>query len=104
MTALEAHLDAGGPRPDLPLDLRGTAFQVRVWRFLLTVPEGEVLSYGELAERSRVASREDVPTLCQGNPDVLKLRQHQQIRPEIHPVEADGVDHFGQGFLQTGLE
>ena len=51
MTALAAHLDAGGPRPDLPLDLRGTAFQVRVWRFLLTVPEGAVLSYGELADR-----------------------------------------------------
>ena len=51
MAALAAHLDAGGPRPDLPLDLRGTAFQVRVWRFLLTVPEGEVLSYGELADR-----------------------------------------------------
>jgi len=49
MTALDAHLSAGGPRPDLPLDLRGTAFQIRVWRFLLGVKPGDVVSYCELA-------------------------------------------------------
>jgi AraC family transcriptional regulator, regulatory protein of adaptative response / methylated-DNA-[protein]-cysteine methyltransferase len=47
--AFEAHIDGSSPRPDLPLDLRGTAFQIRVWRFLLQVPEGDVISYGELA-------------------------------------------------------
>jgi O-6-methylguanine DNA methyltransferase len=47
--AFEAHIDGTAPRPDLPLDLRGTAFQIRVWRFLLQVPEGDVISYGELA-------------------------------------------------------
>ena len=36
---------------DLPLDLRGTAFQRRVWRALLGVPYGETLTYGELASR-----------------------------------------------------
>jgi AraC family transcriptional regulator of adaptative response/methylated-DNA-[protein]-cysteine methyltransferase len=46
--AFDAHL-SGAERPDLPLDLRGTAFQIRVWRFLLGVREGEVLSYTELA-------------------------------------------------------
>ncbi|HEX3845822.1 MAG TPA: methylated-DNA--[protein]-cysteine S-methyltransferase [Steroidobacteraceae bacterium] len=49
MQALEGHLAGGAPRPDLPLDLRGTAFQIRVWRFLLGIPEGNVVSYGELA-------------------------------------------------------
>jgi len=48
--ALEAHLDEGGPRPDLPLDLRGTAFQIRVWRFLLSVKQGDAVSYAELAK------------------------------------------------------
>jgi AraC family transcriptional regulator of adaptative response/methylated-DNA-[protein]-cysteine methyltransferase len=47
--AFEAHIGGTAPRPDLPLDLRGTAFQIRVWRFLLQVPEGDVISYGELA-------------------------------------------------------
>jgi methylated-DNA-[protein]-cysteine S-methyltransferase len=33
----------------LPLDLRGTEFQLRVWRQLLTIPYGETRSYGEIA-------------------------------------------------------
>jgi AraC family transcriptional regulator of adaptative response/methylated-DNA-[protein]-cysteine methyltransferase len=49
MGALDDHLSRAGPRPDLPLDLRGTAFQVRVWRFLLSIKPGEVVSYSELA-------------------------------------------------------
>lgn len=49
MTALADHLEGSGPSPDLPLDLRGTAFQLKVWRFLMSVPVGEVVSYSELA-------------------------------------------------------
>ena len=49
MQALDAHIVGSAPRPELPLDLRGTAFQIRVWRFLLQVPEGSVVSYAELA-------------------------------------------------------
>jgi AraC family transcriptional regulator of adaptative response/methylated-DNA-[protein]-cysteine methyltransferase len=48
--AFEAHIAGTGPRPELPLDLRGTAFQVRVWKFLIGVPEGAVVSYGEVAQ------------------------------------------------------
>ncbi len=50
MAALADHLARGAPRPDLPLDLRGTAFQIKVWRFLMSVKPGEVVSYSELAE------------------------------------------------------
>ena len=49
MSALDDHLSRAAPRPDLPLDLRGTAFQLKVWRFLLSVKAGEVVSYSELA-------------------------------------------------------
>ena len=49
LRAFEAHVEGTAPRPDLPLDLRGTAFQIRVWRFLLGIPAGEVASYGEVA-------------------------------------------------------
>ena len=34
---------------DLPLDLRGTDFQQRVWAALLTIPYGETRSYGQIA-------------------------------------------------------
>ncbi len=49
MEALDQHISKGAPRPDLPLDIRGTAFQMKVWQFLLSIREGDVLSYTELA-------------------------------------------------------
>lgn len=49
IVALDAHLTYRAPCPDLPLDLRGTVFQMLVWRFLLSVKAGETLSYGGLA-------------------------------------------------------
>ncbi|WP_431947500.1 methylated-DNA--[protein]-cysteine S-methyltransferase [Actinacidiphila sp. bgisy167] len=35
---------------DLPLDLRGTPFQQRVWAALRSIPYGSVVTYGQLAE------------------------------------------------------
>jgi AraC family transcriptional regulator of adaptative response/methylated-DNA-[protein]-cysteine methyltransferase len=49
MEAFDAHIAGSAPRPDVPLDLRGTAFQIKVWRFLLDVPEGDIVSYTEVA-------------------------------------------------------
>lgn len=37
---------------DIPLDLRGTDFQVAVWRTLAKLSPGETISYGELARRA----------------------------------------------------
>ncbi|RDE19007.1 bifunctional DNA-binding transcriptional regulator/O6-methylguanine-DNA methyltransferase Ada [Motiliproteus coralliicola] len=51
MDALDQHIGQGAPRPELPLDIRGTAFQMRVWQFLLSIKEGDVLSYGEVAKQ-----------------------------------------------------
>jgi methylated-DNA-[protein]-cysteine S-methyltransferase len=36
---------------DLPLDLEGSPFQLRVWESLRAIPFGETISYGELAQR-----------------------------------------------------
>ena len=47
--ALNAYMQNRQPRPELPLDLRGTAFQIRVWEFLLSLKDGEVASYSEVA-------------------------------------------------------
>lgn len=50
MRALGAHLaDARAPL-DLPVDLRGTAFQMKVWNYLLKIPAGELRSYAEVAQ------------------------------------------------------
>lgn len=45
------YFEGGRKRFDLPLDLRGTAFQKKVWEALLEIPYGATWSYGELATR-----------------------------------------------------
>ena len=44
-------VEAPGTGSDLPLDIRGTAFQQRVWAALRQIPAGRTLSYAELAEK-----------------------------------------------------
>ena len=48
---LKAYIDTDAPRPDLPLDIRGTVFQKKVWSLLLTLKDDEVIAYNELAQR-----------------------------------------------------
>ncbi len=47
--ALIAYLRGDSPRLDLPLDIRATAFQRRVWEALRQIPYGETRSYSEVA-------------------------------------------------------
>ena len=47
------HLEGRQPQLDLPLDIRATAFQMRVWNYLQSIPYGEVRSYGEVAAGDR---------------------------------------------------
>ena len=44
-------VEAPGIGLDLPLDVRGTAFQQRVWQALQEIPAGEKVSYAEIARR-----------------------------------------------------
>jgi AraC family transcriptional regulator of adaptative response/methylated-DNA-[protein]-cysteine methyltransferase len=65
---------------DLPLDLRGTAFQQRVWRTLCTIPTGETRTYAQLAEMagSPKAIRA-VARSCATNPVSLAVPCHRVI-------------------------
>lgn len=49
VAALNRHLAGGQPHLELPLDIRQTAFQMKVWNYLQSIPYGEVRSYGEVA-------------------------------------------------------
>jgi AraC family transcriptional regulator, regulatory protein of adaptative response / methylated-DNA-[protein]-cysteine methyltransferase len=79
--ALEAHIATSAPRPELPLDLRGTAFQLRVWKFLLGMPEGEVLSYSQVARSigSPTAIRA-VASGCAANRIAVLVPCHRVLR------------------------
>jgi O-6-methylguanine DNA methyltransferase len=48
---LDAYFDTRLTRFDLPLEPRGTDFQLRVWQSLRAIPYGETISYAELARR-----------------------------------------------------
>ncbi len=49
VAAVVAHVEQPGRSLDLPLDIRGTAFQRRVWEALRAIPAGTTRSYSELA-------------------------------------------------------
>jgi AraC family transcriptional regulator of adaptative response/methylated-DNA-[protein]-cysteine methyltransferase len=47
--AVLAHLEGRRPHLDLPVDVQGTAFQWKVWRYLQSIPYGETRSYSDVA-------------------------------------------------------
>lgn len=66
---------------DLPLDVRGTAFQQRVWQALRKIPAGTTVSYSELAERigSPKAVRA-VAGACAANKLAVAIPCHRVVR------------------------
>jgi len=66
---------------DLPLDLRGTAFQLRVWQALRDIPPGCTLSYSELARRiGTPAAVRAVAGACAANPLAVVIPCHRVVR------------------------
>ena len=66
---------------DLPLDVRGTAFQQRVWQALRAVPAGSTVSYAELAARVGVAGgARAVAGACAANPVAIAIPCHRVVR------------------------
>ncbi|MDC7693464.1 bifunctional DNA-binding transcriptional regulator/O6-methylguanine-DNA methyltransferase Ada [Asticcacaulis sp. DXS10W] len=66
---------------ELPLDLRGSAFQKRVWRALREIAVGETISYSELAQR--VGGRKSVLAVaaaCASNPMAVAIPCHRVVR------------------------
>lgn len=51
MTQVREYLDGGRQAFDVPLDLHGTPFQVKVWRALAAIPYGATSTYGDEAVR-----------------------------------------------------
>ncbi|WP_142847881.1 bifunctional DNA-binding transcriptional regulator/O6-methylguanine-DNA methyltransferase Ada [Telmatospirillum sp. J64-1] len=66
---------------DLPLDLRGTAFQQRVWQALRDIPPGETVSYTELARRIGAPKAvRAVASACASNPLAVAVPCHRVVR------------------------
>lgn len=67
----------------LPLDVRGTAFQQRVWHALRKIPPGSTVSYTELARR--IGSPQSVRAVahaCAANPLAVAIPCHRVVRTD----------------------
>jgi AraC family transcriptional regulator of adaptative response/methylated-DNA-[protein]-cysteine methyltransferase len=66
---------------DLPLDVRGTAFQQRVWQALRAIPAGETASYAEIARRIGAPKAvRAVAGACAANPVAVAIPCHRIVR------------------------
>jgi AraC family transcriptional regulator of adaptative response/methylated-DNA-[protein]-cysteine methyltransferase len=72
-----------GTRPQLALDITGTAFAQRVWAALRDVPYGETATYGEIARRvGSPAAARAVAKVCASNPVALVIPCHRIVRED----------------------
>jgi AraC family transcriptional regulator of adaptative response/methylated-DNA-[protein]-cysteine methyltransferase len=81
MKALTDYLSGAPVSLNLPVDVQASVFQLKVWRYLQTIPRGEVRSYGEVAKAigDPGASRA-VGTACGANKVALVIPCHRVIR------------------------
>lgn len=78
--AVLAFLEEPKQALDLPLDLRGTAFQERVWQALTRIPPGETRSYAEVAAMiGQPNAVRAVARGCASNPVALAVPCHRVV-------------------------
>ena len=66
---------------DLPLDVRGTAFQQRVWQALRDIPTGQTISYSEIARKIGTPKAvRAVAGACAANNIALAIPCHRVVR------------------------
>jgi AraC family transcriptional regulator of adaptative response/methylated-DNA-[protein]-cysteine methyltransferase len=68
---------------DLPLDVRGTAFQERVWQALRQIPAGSTASYADIARRIGMPKAvRAVAQACGANPLAVAIPCHRVVRSD----------------------
>ena len=66
---------------NLPLDIKASSFQLKVWSYLQTIPRGETRTYGEVAKAvGEPGASRAVGTACGSNKVALVIPCHRVIR------------------------
>ena len=74
-------IEAPAAAIDLPLDVRGTAFQQRVWQALRKIPAGSTVSYADIARRLGTPNAvRAVAQACGANPVAIAIPCHRVVR------------------------
>ena len=80
---LAGHLSGEQPDLDLPLDVKATAFQRRVWEALQQIPRGSTRSYSELARAIGLPKgQRAVARACATNPASILIPCHRVVRED----------------------
>jgi AraC family transcriptional regulator of adaptative response/methylated-DNA-[protein]-cysteine methyltransferase len=73
---------------ELPLDVRGTEFQVSVWDALQSVPAGTTVTYTTLAEHIGAPNEErEVAQACAANPLAVAIPCHRAVQSDGKPAQ-----------------
>jgi len=76
-------VEAPGHNLELPLDIRGTAFQQKVWRALREIPVGKTVTYAELARKIGAPKAvRAVATACAANKIAVAIPCHRVVRSD----------------------
>ena len=80
---ITAHLDGRLPHLELPLDVRATAFQRRVWEALRKIPYGGTRSYSQVARAiGNAKATRAVARACATNPVAIVVPCHRVVRAD----------------------
>jgi AraC family transcriptional regulator, regulatory protein of adaptative response / methylated-DNA-[protein]-cysteine methyltransferase len=80
MAELLQALAGATPDPDFPLDVRGTPFQLRVWKAMRRIPRGQTRSYQEVARMiGKPLAARAVARACALNPAMVVIPCHRVI-------------------------
>ncbi len=81
VSRVAAFVDAPAVSLDLPLDVRGTSFQKRVWQALREIPRGSTATYSDIAKRiGSPTSVRSVARACGANPLPPAIPCHRVVR------------------------
>jgi AraC family transcriptional regulator of adaptative response/methylated-DNA-[protein]-cysteine methyltransferase len=81
LTEIVKFVDAPKLGLNLPLDMRGTAFQQKVWQALRAIPAGETRSYAQVAaDIGAPKSARAVATACASNAIAIAIPCHRVVR------------------------
>jgi AraC family transcriptional regulator of adaptative response/methylated-DNA-[protein]-cysteine methyltransferase len=81
LSEIVAFIDAPKSGLNLPLDMRGTAFQQKVWQALRAIPPGETRSYAQVAaELGAPKSARAVASACAKNSIAIAIPCHRVVR------------------------
>jgi AraC family transcriptional regulator, regulatory protein of adaptative response / methylated-DNA-[protein]-cysteine methyltransferase len=82
LVKLQRAIEVPGFDPAIPLDLRGTPYEVEVWSMLQAIPVGETINYGSLAARLGTRDAREVTGAIACNPLAVLVPCHRVIKKD----------------------